>query len=111
MMNMRTSLKLKMDKCAHGVYVPPADWQIQAAHGIRPSRRVAWGCWLCREYDEVHEFSPEKLIEIARANDGKDRPVRLTDSTTVLIKNADYDDADILLDVGGAELQEVVATD
>ena len=77
-------------------------WKIPAA------KRVAWFCWWCRDY-EAYKFSEEKLLELARANCVKVRPVRKMN--TVLIENGDYDDADILPDVGEAELQEVAATD
>lgn len=79
-----------LDRYAHSVYVVPADWQSQARAGIPPSRRIAWYCWLCREF-EAYRFSVAKLLKLARANcDGNVRPVRKTD-TALLIKNADYE--------------------
>ncbi len=77
-----------MDRCPHSVYVLPEDWRSQERAGIPPSRRIAWYCWLCRDY-EAYKFSVEKLLELARANcDGNVRPVRKTDSAAL---NADYD--------------------
>ena len=98
-----------LNRCAHSVYIVPADWQAQAAWKIPASKRIAWFCWWCRDY-EAFKFSEEKLMELARANS---RPIRLTDSATVLIKNADYDDsdADILPDdAEPEEVEQLVAT-
>jgi len=78
-----------LDRCPHSVYVVPADWQSQARAGIPPSRRIAWYCWICRDY-EAYGFSLERLLDLARANcDGKASwPIR---KTAVLITSADYD--------------------
>jgi hypothetical protein len=80
-----------LDKCQHSVYVVPSDWQAQAAHGIPPARRIAWYCWICRDF-EAYRFSVEKLLELARANrERKAWPVRKPDAA-VLEKNADDGD-------------------
>ena len=67
---------LVLDRCSHSVYCVPADWQSQARAGIPPARRIAWYCWICRDF-EAYRFSVAKLLELARANcDGKVRPIR-----------------------------------
>lgn len=79
-------LRSVVERCAHSVYVIPSDWQVQDAWRIPPSRRIAWYCWVCREYGDFG-FSLEKLKRLAMANCGG--KVRKTD--IVPIENPDYD--------------------
>ena len=86
-----------MERCQHSVYVIPSDWQVQAEWRIPPPMRIAWYCWVCREYGDFG-FSFEKLKRLAMANCEKNAPfngnvmlpLRKTD-TTILIKNADLE--------------------
>jgi len=94
-----------LNRCVHSVYCVPDDWQAQIAWKIPVTRRVSWYCWICREYGD-REFSLEKLHRLALANCEKFLTmgkIRKTD-TTVLIKNADYDESDA--DMGEVELGE-----
>ena len=75
-----------LDRCAHSVYVVPADWQSQARAKIPAPKRISWYCWLCRDY-EAYKFSVEKLLELARANCDI-RTVRKLESDAL---HADYD--------------------
>ena len=78
-----------LDRCPRSVYVLPEDWRSQERAGIPASRRIAWYCWLCRDYDAPYKFSVAKLLEIARANcDGNVRPLRKLESDAL---HADYD--------------------
>lgn len=54
-----------LPRCQHGVWIVPADWSLQTAHGIPASKRVAWHCFVCRDCG-AGEFSEEALLEIAR---------------------------------------------
>ena len=79
--------RVVLDRCSHSVYVVPEDWRSQERAGIPPARRIAWYCWLCRDY-EAYKFSVEKLLEIARATCVEKVSVRKTETAAL---NADYD--------------------
>lgn len=79
--------RVVLDRCPHSVFVLPEDWRSQERAGIPRARRIAWYCWLCREY-EAYKFSVEKLLELARANCVEKLPVRKTETAGL---NADYD--------------------
>jgi hypothetical protein len=55
-------------KCVHGCYIPSDDWILQARARIPESQRVAWSCWMCKEYDLPLEYGMAALVQVVQAN-------------------------------------------
>ena len=79
-----------LERCAHSVYVVPDDWRAQEAWKIPASKRIAWFCWICREFGDSR-FSVEKLHRLALANCRDTPPREKIRITNEIILNADYD--------------------